>query len=146
MGGLFSELDGLDLEIFCYYYKRVNQNNRNYPYRFRLIFSIFFRLESGLTCFECSSTVSHKECEERHQQVTCQSSMADRCYYASMQQTSRDRSSVTKRFEHGCINNKDCSNTANIFAQCTTSTEQCEVRCCSENLCNEGNAGRRLTI
>jgi len=55
-----------------------------------------------------------------------------------MQQTSQDGSSVTKRFKHGCINNKDCSNTANIFDKCTTSTGQCEVRCCSENLCNEG--------
>lgn len=105
------------------------------------ILKSLLRLESGLTCFECSSTVSHEECQERHQQVTCQSSMADRCYYASMQQTSQDGSSVTKRFKHGCINNKDCSNTANIFDKCTTSTGQCEVRCCSENLCNEGNVG-----
>ena len=70
--------------------------------------------------------------------------MDDRCYYASMQQTSQDGSSVTKRFKHGCINNKDCSNTANIFDECTSSTSQCEVRCCSENLCNKGNV--RATI
>ncbi|KAJ7393783.1 hypothetical protein OS493_003442 [Desmophyllum pertusum] len=46
--------------------------------------------ESGLSCFKCSSTVSHEECKAHRQEVTCKSSMADRCYYASMQQTSQD--------------------------------------------------------
>lgn len=130
-------------DLFGHQYKRENQNPRDLLYGFIVLYLIYnlliFGLESGLTCFECSSTASHEECQEHQQEVTCKGSMDDRCYLASMQQTSQDGSSVTKRFKHGCINNKDCSNTANIFDECTSSTRQCEVRCCSENLCNEGS-------
>ncbi|KAJ7393784.1 chromatin-modulating protein mrc1 [Desmophyllum pertusum] len=97
--------------------------------------------ESGLSCFKCSSTVSHEECQAHRQEVTCKSSMADRCYYASMQQTSQDGSSVTKRFQHGCTNNNYCNNTAKYFDECITSSEACKVRCCSGNLCNEVTKG-----
>ncbi|KAL9985710.1 hypothetical protein ACROYT_G008146 [Oculina patagonica] len=95
--------------------------------------------ESGLSCFECSSTVSHEECQEHRQEIMCKSSMDDRCYYASMQQTSLDGSSVTKLFMHGCTNKNDCNNTAKLFDACRTPSGKCEVRCCSENLCNEAN-------
>ncbi|KAJ7393788.1 hypothetical protein OS493_003448, partial [Desmophyllum pertusum] len=71
------------------------------------------------------------------------SSMADidRCYYASMQQTSQDGSSVTKRFQHGCTNKNYCNNTAKFFNECITSSEACKVRCCIGNRCNEVNKG-----
>ncbi|XP_078355560.1 uncharacterized protein LOC144640230 [Oculina patagonica] len=95
--------------------------------------------ESGLSCFECSSTVSHEECQKHHKEVACKSSMDDRCYYASMQQTSQDGSSVTKLFKHGCTNNYYCDNTAELFDECRTSSGACDMRCCSENLCNEAN-------
>ena len=95
-------------------------------------------IESELTCFKCSSSVSLEECQKHRREVTCSSYMADRCYYASMQQTSQDGSSVTKRFEFGCTKNSYCNNTAKFFAECVTSSEACQVRCCPENLCNKG--------
>ncbi|KAJ7377483.1 Tyrosine-protein kinase abl1 [Desmophyllum pertusum] len=79
--------------------------------------------------------------KKHRQEVTCKSSNADRCYYASMQQTSQDGSSVTKRFEHGCTNNKYCNNTAKLFDECITSSGACKVRCCSDKLCNKVNNG-----
>ncbi|XP_022795047.1 receptor-type tyrosine-protein kinase FLT3-like [Stylophora pistillata] len=93
--------------------------------------------ESELSCFKCSSTVSHDECQKRRQEHVCRSSKDDRCYYASMQQTSQDGSSVTKHFEYGCTNNLHCNNTGKFLAGCDESSNACQVRCCGKNLCNE---------
>nr|XP_058963445.1 uncharacterized protein LOC131790274 isoform X1 [Pocillopora verrucosa] len=96
--------------------------------------------ESKLSCFKCSSTVSHDECQKRRHEHVCMSSRADRCYHASMQQTSRDGSSVTKHFEYGCTYHLNCNNTGYFFAGCVESSDACQVRCCGKNLCNEVSA------
>ncbi|PFX22884.1 Fibroblast growth factor receptor 2 [Stylophora pistillata] len=106
----------------------------------------FCNKESELSCFKCSSTVSHDECQKRRQEHVCRSSKDDRCYYASMQQTSQDGSSVTKHFEYGCTNNLHCNNTGKFFAGCDEPSNACQVRCCGKNLCNEVDSSEEQVL
>ena len=84
--------------------------------------------------------MSQEECQKHHKEVMCKRSMDDRCYYASIQQTSQDGSTVAKLFKHGCTNNYYCNDTAKLFDECSTSGGKCDLQCCSESLCNEGKA------
>ena len=104
-----------------------------------LLLIYFVSPESGLRCFECRSTVSLEECKKHHKEVVCKSSMDDRCYYASIQATSHDGSSVAKLFAHGCTSNYYCNNTKKLFEECGTLSGKCGVQCCTGNLYNEGN-------
>lgn len=86
----------------------------------------------GLKCYKCVSTKSWDDCADVKEEMTCPAGF-DRCL-KGYEHVKGDGASV-EGFAKGCLTAELCENTHKIDL-CKGEDRECEINCCSGDLCN----------
>ena len=96
-----------------------------------------FFTATSLKCYKCNSETSWHQCEKNRETVTCPEEHEEVCSKVLYDHELHSRQTYTKF----CDMKSQCTNTTQpICKAAETHNAQCEVHCCTHDLCNAGSA------
>ena len=102
-----------------------------------LLIARHFFTATSLKCYKCNSETSWHQCEKHRETVTCPEEHEEVCSKVLYDHELHSRQTYTKF----CDMKSQCTNTTQpICKAAETHNAQCEVHCCTHDLCNAGSA------
>jgi len=99
--------------------------------------TLHISIATSLKCYKCFSGTSWDQCDEDRKEVTCPEDHEEACSKVFYNHELHDRQTHTKF----CEKKSQCKNTSNpICKAAETQNAQCEVHCCTHDMCNAGSA------
>ncbi|XP_020604268.1 uncharacterized protein LOC110043176 [Orbicella faveolata] len=110
------------------------------PIKFLLIISLVFLFifsATSLKCYKCYSDTSWNQCDDIRETVTCPDEHEEACSKVLYNHELHGRKTHTKF----CEMKSQCTSTSNPVCKAAEShNAECEVHCCTHDLCNAGSA------
>ena len=101
-----------------------------------LFIARYFPIATSLRCYKCYSGTSWKQCDDNREIVTCPEEHEEACSKVFYSHELHDRETHTKF----CEIKSQCTSTSNPVCKAAEAHEaQCEVYCCTHDLCNAGS-------
>ena len=102
-----------------------------------LLIARHFSTATSLKCYKCNSERSWRQCDKNRETVTCPEEHEEACSKVFYDHELHDRQTHTKY----CEVKSQCMNTTQpVCKAAKTHNAQCEVHCCTHDLCNAGSA------